>query len=147
MRDIDKYDHFYADEVFNLGKKLIADAENGGNIRMFDQVNIRTESIRSIDYNNDWFNIKVDMNILYMDYLMNKDSGKVVSGDDSNRSPHAYTVTFSKSRTAKEQGIVKTCPTCGASLNPNSNGICEYCHTVYNQEDHDWVLSKIDGLR
>lgn len=146
MRDIDKYDHFFADDLFNKGKEMIAEAEANGSIRMFDELNIRFSRINRIEYDDNFYYAYVNMNILYMDYFINKASGVVVKGDNHTRVPHQYIVVFAKSRTAKEQVLVKTCPTCGASLNPNSNGICEYCHTVYNQEDHDWVLLKIDGF-
>ena len=43
-----------------------------------------------------------------------------------------------------KQGIVRKCPTCGASMNINNSGECEYCHSIYNQEDYDWVLTKLE---
>ena len=146
MREIDKYNHFFADKMFNLGKRIIDENEAKGFIRMFDEFNIHTSSIKNIEYRDDTFYVEVNMEVLYMDYYIDKDTGHVVDGNNKYRETHNYTMVFSKSRTAKEQVYVKTCPTCGASLNPNDNGICQYCHTVYNQEDHDWVLEDIIGF-
>ena len=39
--------------------------------------------------------------------------------------------------------MAKVCPGCGAPVNVNSNGVCEYCGTVYNTEDYDWILIDI----
>ncbi len=147
MRDIDKYDHFFADKMFNLAKSIIDINEKAGRIRMFDELNIRSSNIQSIEYKNNTFYANVAMQVLYMDYYIDEHSGNVVEGNNNNRIAHNYTMVFSKERTAKEQIYVKTCPTCGASLNPNDNGICQYCHTVYNQEDHDWVLEDIIGFQ
>ena len=135
-----------ADKIFNLGKAIIDGAESMGCVRMFDEFNIRNSKIRDIEYKDDKFYAYVAMDVLYMDYYLSKTSGNVVDGNNQKRTAHTYTMVFSKERTAKEQILVKTCPNCGASLNTNETGICPYCHSVYNQEDHDWVLEDIIGF-
>ena len=55
-----------------------------------------------------------------------------------------YNLTFTKKINAKEQGIVNRCPTCRAPLSVNTSGVCEYCGSTYNQEDYDWVLTKLE---
>ena len=146
MRNIDNYNHFYADKMFEKGKAIIAGAESMGCVRMYDEFNIRNSTIRDIEYKDDKFYASVVMDVLYMDYYLSKTSGNVVDGNNQSRTAHTYTMVFSKERTAKEQILVKTCPTCGASLNTNESGICPYCHNVYDQEDHDWVLEDIIGF-
>jgi hypothetical protein len=29
-------------------------------------------------------------------------------------------------------------------LSVNTSGVCEYCGSTYNQEDYDWVLTKLE---
>ena len=147
LNEVKKIDHFVSDKVFEIGNKLATDAETSGNIHMFDEFNIARSSISSIEESNDAYVIYVRMTLKYMDYVINKASGALLSGNNSFREPHEMTMVFKKYKGAREQNLVRTCPTCGASLNTNNTGICEYCHTVYNQEDHDWVLDDIQGFR
>ena len=146
LNEIDKVDHFVADKVFETGKRIIKDAESKGCVHMFDEFNIRNSSINNINVTSDGYFIQVSMELLYMDYLIDKNTGSVVSGNNNMRTSHNMVMTFKKNRNATDQTLVRTCPTCGASLNTNNTGICEYCHTVYDQEDHDWVLEAIDGF-
>ena len=44
------------------------------------------------------------------------------------------------------QGWMKFCPHCGAPLDLNQSGVCSYCHSVVTSDDHDWVLTKIEGI-
>ena len=55
-------------------------------------------------------------------------------------------LTFVKKATAQKQGVVRKCPTCGAPLSVNTSGKCEYCGSIYNQEDYDWVLNELEVL-
>ena len=40
-------------------------------------------------------------------------------------------------------GDVRKCPACGAPMNVNKSGKCDYCGSIYNQEDYDFVLTNI----
>ena len=35
------------------------------------------------------------------------------------------------------------CPNCGHPMDVNKSGYCEFCHSTYNQENYDWVLTNI----
>ncbi len=37
------------------------------------------------------------------------------------------------------------CPNCGANMDINHSGKCDYCGQTYNQEDYDWVLKNIES--
>lgn len=52
-------------------------------------------------------------------------------------------LSFTKKSNAISQGIAKKCPSCGAPINVNLSGKCEYCGSIYNQYDYDWILSKL----
>ena len=146
LNELKRVDHFVSDKVYEVGSRIAKEAEDSGNIHMFDEFNIRDSKIIRIEETNDAYFIYVNMSIRYMDYLMNKVSNVVTGGDNHSRVLHPMTMIFKKYKKATEQNLVRTCPTCGASLNTNDTGVCEYCHTVYDQEDHDWVLDDIQGF-
>ena len=146
LNELKRVDHFVSDSVYAVGERIAKDAESNGNVHMFDEFNIGSSNIYRIEQDSEFFYMYVNMTLKYMDYVMNKESGVVVKGNNQSRDSHIMTMIFKKSKKATEQNLVRTCPTCGASLNTNNTGVCEYCHTVYDQEDHDWVLDAIQGF-
>ena len=55
----------------------------------------------------------------------------------------AYKLVVTKKRQFLQQGVVRKCPGCGASLSVNTKGVCEYCGTTYNMEDYNYILTSI----
>ena len=51
---------------------------------------------------------------------------------------------FEKKLNTKDFGIVRKCPGCGASINVNNTGKCEYCDTIFNLDDYDYILVSIN---
>jgi hypothetical protein len=79
-----------------------------------------------------------------MDYVLKKDSGNFVSGNNNFRIEKSYILVFRKKRAFLEQGAVRKCPGCGASISVNTSGKCDYCGSTYNLEDYDYILSSIN---
>ena len=52
-------------------------------------------------------------------------------------------LTFTKKCDATSQGIAKKCHACGAPMDVNNSGKCDYCGSIYKQEEHDWVLENL----
>ena len=111
---------------------------------MYDELNVKDSKILTIEDSNDKYVITVLLEARYMDYLMDIDTGKYISGHNDYRVQENYYLTFIKYKKASDQGIIKKCPGCGNSLSINTSGVCPYCKTIYDQENHDWVLDKIE---
>ena len=79
-----------------------------------------------------------------MDYIISTITGDLIRGDDSKRIEKTYRLTFEKKLNTKEKSIVRKCPGCGASISVNTSGKCEYCGTIYNLEDYDYILTNIN---
>ena len=139
-------DHFVGDDVYNYGLSILNNAKSNGCRQMYDELNVKDSSISSIEVNDNVYIIKVYLQSRYMDYIINLSNGSLVSGNDSSRIQVNYELTFTKKMSAKEQGIVRKCPSCGAPLSVNTSGKCDYCGSIYNQEDYDWVLEKLEVL-
>ena len=79
------------------------------------------------------------------DFTVKADSGKVVTG--SKRSERPYSEYWTLIRSAARRGPVrsdKMCPNCGAALQINMAGNCEFCSAHVTAGEFDWVLSKIE---
>lgn len=144
MRDkLAEVDHFIGDEVYNYGENIIAPLRRNNYRKMYDELNVKTSQIKSVDIVDSEFVIKVYLEARYMDYVLDINSGKIVSGNDSSRIQVNYMLIFTKKITATNQGIAKKCQACGAPMDVNNSGKCEYCGSIYKQEEHDWVLTKL----
>lgn len=136
--------HFVSDDVYNWAENIVNNNKNNNWRQMYDELNVKSTIIKEIEVNESVYIIKVYLQSRYMDYIMNLSNGSVVSGNDNSRIQVNYWLTFTKKVNANNQGMVKRCPGCGAPLNVNASGKCEYCGAIYNQEDYDWILTKLE---
>ena len=144
MDNLEEVNHFIGDSVMDYAEGIASKTRGSGNRQMYDELNVKDSSISSIDVEDNVYKIKVYLQSRYMDYIINLDSGALVSGNDSSRIQVNYYLTFTKRIDANSQGIVRKCPGCGAAINVNNSGKCEYCGSIYNQEDYDWVLTELE---
>lgn len=99
------------------------------------------------EYLNVWLRVKMK------DYVVRiSDPSVIISGTPDRMYYLDFRWTFTRSAgaiTDAETDAVKTgeCPCCGANINMNQSGRCEYCGSVISTTEYDWVLSKIDGLQ
>ena len=143
MDKLDEVDHFIGDSVMDYAKGIINNVKDKNQRQMYDELNVKESKISSINELDDVYEIKVYLQSRYMNYIISLDSGDVISGNDQSRIQVDYMLTFIKRKDADTQGIVRKCPGCGATLNVNDSGKCNYCGSIYNQEDYDWILSEL----
>ena len=111
---------------------------------MYDELNVKSTTIKDIQVTDNEFIIKVYLQSRYMDYIISLKDGSYVSGNNTSRKQVDYYITLTKKRVTKSQDIVRKCPGCGATINVNASGKCEYCGSIYNQEDYDWVITSLE---
>lgn len=145
LDDLETVRHFINQAVYDYSLDIINKAKDNNCRQMFDEFNVKNSRIMEIKVNNGVYTIKVFLQLRYMDYIISLDNGNLVSGNNNARVERNYIFTFEKDDNAKQQDIVRKCPGCGASLDVNNSGKCEYCGTIYNQEDYDWVLTKVEN--
>ncbi len=141
--NLSRVDHFISDNVFNEFQTRLDYLNQNNQIQMFDELNVKSTDIIDIKITDNEFIITVKLISRYMDYIIDKDSKKLISGNNTHRIEKENILIFTKKRTVKEQGFVRKCPSCGANMDINNNGKCEYCGTIYNTEDYDWILTDI----
>ena len=143
---LDTVEHFISEDVYNYASNILNNAKGNGWRQMYDELNVKESRIVDIEVNNDVYIIKVYLQSRYMDYIINLSNGTLVSGNNKSRIQVDYNLVFTKKSNALKQGIIRKCPGCGAPVNVNTSGICEYCGSKYNQEDYDWVLTSLEKM-
>ncbi len=144
--NLDKIKHFVSDEIYNTFKHRLDNLNNSNQVQMFDEINVKQTTILKVEELSDKFSIKVNITSRYMDYIIDKNTGKKIYGDDTRRVEKENYLTYEKRKDFILQSEARKCPSCGANIDVNANGKCEYCGTVYNLEKHDWILTELETL-
>jgi len=146
MDRLPEVNHFVDDNVYEFGNMLINAVKSKGHRQMYDELNVKNTTIKKITLYEDSYIVNVYLQSRYLDYIISLDDGNYVSGNNTTRKEVDYNIILTKKRVTKNQDIVRKCPGCGATINVNSSGKCDYCGSIYNQEDYDWVIASLEKL-
>lgn len=141
--DLSDVDHFVSDEVKNKYMIYINELKSRNERQMYDELNVKNTKILSRKELEDKEVVEVEIISRYMDYIIDIDTGETIKGDDTRRIEKRNILVFEKKNDTKDIKLVRKCPGCGASISVNTSGKCEYCGTIYNLEDYDYILTDI----
>ena len=142
--NLQEVDHFIGDEVYHKYQEYIDKLDSKNERQMYDELNVKHTDIIKRDILENKEVIKVRIISRYMNYIISKSTGEFVRGDNTQRIEKKYNLTFEKKLDTKDIKIVRKCPGCGASISVNTSGKCDYCGTIYNLEDYDYILINIE---
>ena len=143
-QDLENIRHFLSDDVYEKYNNKIKSLQQSNLIQVYDELNVSDTNIINIEEFEDRFEITVRLLTKYLDYRIAKDTKKFISGNRDVREEKYVTLRFSKIKNAKALGNARKCTGCGANIDLNKNGVCEYCGSVYILRDYDWVLEEIN---
>lgn len=144
MDDLDRVRHFISAELEEKYEAVLRELNSKNLRQMYDELNVKTNTITGIKIENNEAIINTTLVSRYMDYKIDKDSGEKVSGDDTKRIEKTNYLVFKKTLGNNYNGIDRKCPGCGANISVNTNGKCEYCGSIFNVENYDWILTSLD---
>ena len=142
-QDLSDVTHFISDNIQSNLESQINNLKNKNQRQIYDELNVKDTKILSRNIENDKEIVDVEIISRYMDYIIDKDTGDLIYGDDTRRIEKRNILKFEKKLNTKEIGLVRKCPGCGASISVNTSGKCEYCGAFFNQEDYDYILVSI----
>lgn len=87
--------------------------------------------------------IVMNMQVMCYDFIIDTTTNKVVRGMANKRNIYSYELTFVKTKESKELDI---CPQCGAPVEGNNSGVCQYCKSTLINSNYTLVLSKKEML-
>lgn len=138
-----RVNHFISDEVYNEYNNRLLILNRNNERQMYDELNVKSTDIINIEVTDDKYIITVKIISRYMDYIVDKITLSYKRGNNTSRVEKENILVFEKKRSAKQQNVVRFCPNCGHPMDVNKSGFCEYCHSTYNQENYDYVLTSI----
>lgn len=144
---------FFSNALFEQHVKQINDKKARGERNVVSEMAVLSSKLENFseDGHNEY--LDVWLRVKYKSYIGKiSDPDTVVSGSKNKTFYLDFRWQFTRSaggQTDAASDAVKTgnCPNCGAPINLNQSGKCEYCGSVISTTEYDWVLSKIDALQ
>ena len=141
---IEKIDHFVNDEIYEQIKQKVETDIEKNRIQIYDELNVSNVEIINIEELNDSFKIAVKVHSKALEYYIDRENRKYLSGNNYSRTERDTIIEYTKMKNAQSYKVNRKCPTCGANIDVNANGQCSYCHTIFNLEKYDWVITKME---
>ena len=141
---IQKIDHFVNDETYNKIEQKVQEDIANNRIQIYDELNVSDIQIKNIEELEECFQIKVQFFSKSLEYYINKETRQYLSGNNHNRTERYTDITFTKMKNAKQYKVVRKCPYCGTTIDVNINGRCDYCHKIFDLENYDWIITKME---
>lgn len=140
----EKIHHFVTEDIYqNIVNKVEQDRANN-KIQMYDELNVSNIAIDSIEELENKYIIKASLIFKAYEYYINAQTRQYVFGNRDYRNETRNIVVFEKIKNAKELGAVRKCPGCGANIDVNKNGKCDYCGAIFNLQSYDWIITQMD---
>lgn len=83
--------------------------------------------------------IVMNMQVSCYDFIIDTKTNNVVRGNSSKLNIYNYELTFVRTKENKDLDI---CPQCGAPVEGNNSGVCEYCKSTLISNNYTLVMSK-----
>lgn len=127
------------DEMFNMYESQLTSMEMKGEQNIIKDFKLLNSAITNTSIQNDMLQVTTRYVIEFYDYIIKKDTKQVVRGNSNRKMRMVYEMTFIEKL---EKTKLDKCPNCGAPININSAGICEYCNSKIVDDNTEWVMSK-----
>ena len=142
-QDLSRIKHFVSDDLYIKLEQIVIKLQEQNAIQMYGELNVTDTNIDKITENDDEYQIEVKLLTKYLDYKIDKNTKKLISGNVEIRKEEFKRLIFTKTKNARNLGVSRTCECCGANLDINFDGRCKYCGMIFKLEKYDWILKEI----
>ena len=105
--EVDDVRHFLSDEVYLQYKAISNDYKSKNIIRMYDELNVKSSNIVNVEITDNEFKITVLLISRYMDYQIDKNSGNLISGNNTSRIEKKYKLIFTKKDSSYNKALLE----------------------------------------
>ena len=137
--DLEKVRDCITDEMFNMYESQLTSMEMNGEQNIMKDFKLINSAVTQASKQNNMLQVKTRYTVEFYDYIINRSTKAIVRGNSNRKMRMVYEFTFIKDIENKK---LDKCPNCGAEININSAGICEYCNSKLVDDSKDWVMSK-----
>jgi len=142
--DYDKLKELLTDELYNSYVMQLEALKVKEQRNVMKEFVLNESSIVELKEENGYYIAKVYLDVKFYDYVEEIKTKKVLRGNSNNKVNNIYIITFISTK-GKSNNINK-CPNCGAKVEGNVTGICNYCKSKLINENYTWVMSKKEKI-
>ena len=113
------------DEIYNMYDSQLSTLEVKGEKNIMKDFKLVKSYLKDVNVQNETITITTGYIIEMYDYIIEESTGKVLRGSSTNKLRIVYEMKFRQTLNSNEK--VDHCPNCGAKIEMNSSGTCEYC--------------------
>lgn len=133
------------DEIYNMYDSQLSTLEVKGEKNIMKDFKLVKSYLKDVNVQNETITITTGYVIEMYDYIIEESTGKVLRGSSTNKLRIVYEMKFRQTLNSNEK--VDHCPNCGAKIEMNSSGTCEYCGSKLVSENTKWVLTEKKTMR
>ena len=133
------------DEIYNMYDSQLSTLEVKGEKNIMKDFKLVKSYLKDVNVQNETITITTGYIIEMYDYIIEESTGKVLRGSSTNKLRIVYEMKFRQTLNSNEK--VDHCPNCGAKIEMNSSGTCEYCGSKLVSENTKWVLTEKKTMR
>ena len=106
------------------------------------------KEIKILDYSKwmDKSQIKVYISARLKEYIIHKETQKILRGNKRKVYEKNFIMTFQKKDSDEQEGFINNCQSCGATIADTEFGKCQYCGSLVNPIRYNWKLIKYEVL-
>ena len=133
------------DEIYTMYESQLATLEVKGEQNIMKDIQLKQSCLKDVTNQNGTITIKTNYVIEMYDYIADVNTKKLIRGENKKKIRILYEMSFRK--TLNENEKITHCPNCGAKVEMNSTGTCEYCGSKLVSENTKWVLTEKKTMR
>ena len=149
-RNIESLRPYFTDALYQQFDRQIKSLIASRRINRVDRIAVLDVTLRGFFQEGGDDHLVALLKTRITDYIVDEDTGKLVSGSDTAEKFMTYEWGLSRptGTVTEAAGAVteRHCPNCGAPLSVNESAKCPYCDTVLTFKDHDWTIYAVKGI-
>ena len=95
--------HKLSDKVLSKYTSIVDNLNNNNERKMYDELNVKSTHIDSVDITDEKYLINVTLVSRYMEYIIDKTTKDFISGNNKERIEKVHSLVLSKKRKAKKK--------------------------------------------
>lgn len=145
-KDLKQIKHSVEEQLIERRIELLSDFERD-NIEL-KREKLLVKEIKILDYAKwmDKSQIKVYINARLKEYIIHKETQKILRGNKRKVYEKNFIMTFQKIDSNEQEGFINNCQSCGATIADTEFGKCQYCGSLVNPIRYNWKLIKYEVL-
>ncbi len=139
---------YVSDDVIAQIQKNVDYYVSRGQTKHYEKSNIYSVRLAKVSEENGMQIITARVHVSFIEYVTNDENDKVVSGSLVDRVSRFYKLRFCRpagmTSDVAYQCVTDTCPSCGAPISGDSDGVCGYCRSKLSIGKYGFLLTSYE---